>query len=72
MLVALTTLALLAPIPGCATTPDAGPADTSGPPPEGHASWDDYWKAKDREYRDFERDVRTLELKRQRTPGAPR
>ena len=66
----LLAVVLLAPITGCQTTPE--PVDTSGPPPVGYATWDDYWKAKDRAYRDFERDVQMQEMKRQRTPGTPR
>jgi len=76
LLAALGSVLLLAPLPGCRATGDPAAdepvVDTSGPPPEGYATWEDYWKAKDREYRDFEHDVNMLELKRQRTPGAPR
>ena len=74
VLAALGALVLLAPL-GCETPTEAAAADqldTSGPPPEGYATWDEYWKGKDREYRDFEHDVRGLEMSRQRTPGAPR
>ncbi len=69
------------PLVGCATTPES--AENSGapgaqgasetqPPPEGYATWEDYWKAKDKDYRDFDRDVRRHQMDRPVVPGLPR
>ena len=61
-------IALSMPGGGCATPPSTAAVDP-GEPPEGYASWDDYWADKDREYVDFERDRRRYQMERQRLPG---
>jgi hypothetical protein len=58
------------PLHGCASTQTTA-SQEQGPPPEGFETWEDYGKAKDREYADFERDKQTYQMSRPRVPGAP-
>ncbi len=63
------------PLAGCTTTPETSEtseAPETQPPPEGYATWEDYWKAKDKDYRDFDRDVRRHQMDRPVVPGLPR
>jgi len=72
------TLAALLLFPGgCETTQETEPpagsvsaAAEQGPPPEGYETWEDYWKAKDKDYRDFEHDMKIKEMRRPVVPGA--
>jgi len=44
---------LAAAMAGCAAE-SANRVDTDGPPPDGFASWDEYWENQDKLNRDFE------------------
>ena len=56
---------------GCASNGPVMPVAELGAPPAGYETWDDYWEAKDAEYREFERDSRVHQMKQPRVPGSP-
>jgi hypothetical protein len=64
-------IALWTPLHGCAST-ESTASQEAGPPPEGFETWEEYGKAKDREYEEFERNKRAHEMSRPRVPGGPR
>lgn len=70
LLVIGTAVAWAAGALGCASseTTDRAAAE-QGPPPEGFETWEDYWQAKDQEFKDFERDRREFQMTRPRVPG---
>ena len=65
------TLVIAPTLGGCASSQSTAAAD-QGEPPEGYETWDDYWKAKDKDYRDFDHDMKTQRMNRPQVPGANR
>lgn len=58
---------------GCASSQKTGEAPAEqGPPPEGYATWEDYWEAQDKDYQDFDNDTRQHRMTQPDVPGARR